>query len=155
MARSTQETASYSVKIGGCTPSDARIDVNLPGKAICRCQEGAGAGSLFSGQSPSHGRGGDCPDGSLGDLIGSSGGGPYRGAAKKCMEYLPCNESFETTHDLGFASPFFQPPRRIGLSLLVPTQAYDNDAVELCIGLAVASAIEAMTARCQLLWRAR
>jgi hypothetical protein len=61
------------------------------------------------------------------------------------MEHLPCNESFETTHDLGFAAPFSQPPRRIGLGLLVPKQAYDNDAVERCIGLAVASAIEAMT----------
>ncbi len=37
------------------------------------------------------------------------------------MQLLPCNESFETT------------------------QAYDNDAVERCIGLAVASAIETMT----------
>jgi hypothetical protein len=52
---------------------------------------------------------------------------------------------FETTHDLGFAAPLFQPPRCIGLGLLVPSQAYDNDAVERCIGLAVAPAIEAMT----------
>jgi hypothetical protein len=58
------------------------------------------------------------------------------------MEHLPCNESLEKTHDLGFAAPFFQLPRRIGLGLLVPTQAYDNDAIERCIGLAVASAIE-------------
>ena len=26
-------------------PSDARIDVNPPGRAICRCREGAAAGS--------------------------------------------------------------------------------------------------------------
>ena len=61
------------------------------------------------------------------------------------MEHLLGNESFETTHDLGFAVPFFQPPSCIGLGLLVPTLAYDNDAVERSISLAVASAIEAMT----------
>ena len=51
----------------------------------------------------------------------------------------------ETTHNLDFTAPFFQPSRRIGLDLLMPTQAYQGYAVECCIDLAVASAIEAMT----------
>ena len=63
----------------------------------------------------------------------------------KGVEHLPSDEAFETTHDLGFAAPFFQSPRRVGLGLLVPSQPYDDDAVERCIGLAVAYAIEAMT----------
>ena len=78
-------------------------------------------------------------------MNGSSGSGSHRGAAKKGVKHLPCDEAFETTHDLGLATPFFQSPRRVGLGLLVPTQSYDNDTVERCIGLAVASAIEAMT----------
>jgi hypothetical protein len=60
------------------------------------------------------------------------------------VEHLLGIEAFETTHDLGFAAPFFQSPRRVGLGLLVPSQAYDDDAVERSIGLAVASAIEAL-----------
>ena len=57
------------------------------------------------------------------------------------MEHLPCDEAFQTTHDLGFGAPFFQPPRRVGLGLLVPTQAYHDDAMQGGIGLAVTSAI--------------
>ena len=57
------------------------------------------------------------------------------------MEHLPCGEAFQTTHDLGFGAPFFQPPRRVGLGLLVPTQAYHDDAMQGGIGLAVTSAI--------------
>ena len=77
----------------------------------------------------------------LADLNGSSACSSHRGAAKKSMEHLPCDEVFQTTHDLGFDAPFFQPPRRIGLGLLVQTQAYHDDAMQRGIGLAVTSVI--------------
>lgn len=79
------------------------------------------------------------------DLNELSGGSPHWRTAKKGMKNLPCDEAFQATHDLSFAAPFFQPPRRIGLGLLVPTQTYHDDAMQRGIGLAVTSAIEAMT----------
>ena len=66
----------------------------------------------------------------LTDLNGSSGRDSHRGAATKDVDHLLCDEPFETTHNLGFTAPFLQSPLHRDLSLLVPTQPYDDDAVE-------------------------
>ena len=82
-----------------------------------------------------------CCNQDLNNLNVSSGGGSHRWAAKRSVEYLPCNETFKAPHDLGFTSAFFHAARCIGFCLLVPSQPHNNNAMEGGIGLAVASSI--------------